>query len=373
VRAEVAIVGNGVAGYACAARLARHGIRPLLVGPGLPIDRPPLTKQGLARGAPVLLADENRLADLGIERLDAMVDEADLATGRLVAGGIEIEAEVVVLATGLSYRPPRIPGLEVAHVNATPRGMTRLVAALAGGPKRVVVVGAGLIGTETAATLAAAGHDVTALDVLGRPLDRLHDPLSKLGAAALAEAGARFVGGAELTELVAEHENENEQVTVCYKGGSLIADVVVAATGGRAFVPPGLDVDVGELPLAVDRDLRVPGHARVHAVGDLILAPHARFGPIRFPHWDMAVATGDRAADAIAGVVSELDRLPYWWTDIGPRTFAEVGWAEAAAGWEEEDGIHVGRDTTGEAVAALVVDDPRRLRAARALLDAGGP
>ena len=72
MRAEVAVVGNGVAGYACAARLARHGIRPLLVGPGLPIDRPPLTKQGLARGAPVLLADENRLADLGIERLDAM-------------------------------------------------------------------------------------------------------------------------------------------------------------------------------------------------------------------------------------------------------------------------------------------------------------
>jgi NADPH-dependent 2,4-dienoyl-CoA reductase/sulfur reductase-like enzyme len=371
VKTEVAIVGNGVAGYACAARLARHGIRPLLIGPGLPVDRPPLTKQGLARGAPVLLADENRLADLGIERLDAMVDEADLGTGRLVAGSVELEAAVVVLATGLSYRPPGIPGLEVAHVNATPRGMTRLVQALAGGPKRVVVVGAGLIGTETAATLAVAGHDVTALDILGRPLDRLHDPLPELGAAALAEAGARFFGDAELTELVAERENE--QVTVCYKGGSLVADVVVAATGGRAAVPPGLDVDVVELPLAVDRDLRVPGHARAHAVGDLILAPHTRFGPIRFPHWDMAIATGDRAADAIAGVESEVDRLPYWWTDIGPRTFAEVGWADAAAGWEEEDGIHVGRDKTGEAVAALVVDDPRRLRAARALLDAGGP
>jgi len=369
VKAEVAIVGNGVAGYACAARLAHHGIRPLLIGPGLPVDRPPLTKQGLARGAPVLLADGNRLADLGIERLDAMVDEADLARGRLVAGGVDVEAEVVVLATGLSYRPPRIPGLEIAHVNATPRGMTRLVEALAGGPKRVVVVGAGLIGTETAATLAVAGHDVTALDALGRPLDRLHDPLPQLGAAALADAGARFVGGAGLTEVT----DEGGDVTVSYEGGSLTADVVVAATGGRPAVPPGLDLDPSALPLAVDRDLRVPGHVRVHAVGDLILAPHVRFGPIRFPHWDMAIATGDRAADAIAGVESELDRLPYWWTDIGARTFAEIGWAEAAAGWEEEDGIHVGRDATGGAVAALVVDDPRRLRAARALLDARGP
>ena len=368
MNAEVAVVGNGVAGYACAARLARHGIRPLLMGPGLPGDRPPRTKQGRARGAPGLLAGGERRTDLGVERLDAMVDEADLASGRLVAGGVEVDAETIVLATGLSYRPPRIPGLELAHVNATPRGMTRLVEALAGGSKRVVVVGAGLIGTETAATLAVAGHDVTALDVLERPLDRLHEPLPQLGAAAFAEAGARFLGGVELVELLAD---DNGPVTVSYKGGSLIADVVVAATGGRASVPPGLDVGADELPLAVDRDLRVPGLARVHAVGDLILPPHARFGPIRFPHWDMAIATGDRAADAIAGIESELDRLPYWWTDIGPRTFAEVGWADAAVEWgEEEAGIHVGRDASGEPVAALVVDDPRRLRAARALLGA---
>lgn len=58
MKAEVAIVGNGVAGYACAARLARHGIRPLLIGSGLPVDRPPLTKRALATGIPTLLADE---------------------------------------------------------------------------------------------------------------------------------------------------------------------------------------------------------------------------------------------------------------------------------------------------------------------------
>jgi pyruvate/2-oxoglutarate dehydrogenase complex dihydrolipoamide dehydrogenase (E3) component len=365
VKAEVAIVGNGVAGYACAARLARHGLRPLLIGRGAVVDRPPLTKQGLARGAPVLLADDERLATLGIDRLDAMVDEADLGARTLVAGGVDVAAETIVLATGLSYRPPRVPGLEAAHVNATPRGMTRLAETLAGGPKRVVVVGAGLIGTETSATLAVAGHDVTAIDVLERPLDRLHDPLPTLGAEALAATGARFVGGAELREL---RTDEDGFVTVRCKDASLTAAVIVAATGGRPFVPPGLGVDASQLPLTVGPDLRVPGLVRVHAVGDLILAPHARFGPIRFPHWDMAIATGDRAADTIAGVESELDRLPYWWTDIGPRTFAEVGWADAAVEWIEEDGLHVGRDATGEPVAVLVVDDPRRLRNARALL-----
>ena len=366
MKAEVAIVGNGVAGYSCAAKLARHGIRPLLVGRGLPVDRPPLTKNALAAGAVRLLADEPGLEALGVDRLDAMVDEADLHSGRLVAGDTEVEAGTIVLATGLVYRPPRIPGMDAAHVNATPGGMTRLVAALRDAPKRIAVVGAGLIGTETAATLAVAGHDVTALDALDRPLDRLHEPLPALAAEALASTGARFVGGAEILEL--RTAGEDGLVTLCCNEGTLAADVVVAATGGRSVVPPGLPRDA-ELPLTVDADLRVSGLERVHAVGDVILAPHARFGPIRFPHWDMAIATGERAADAIAGVAGELDRLPYWWTDIGPRTLAEVGWADAAVEWHEEDGIHVGRDVGGEVVAALVVDDPRRLRAARALVE----
>ncbi len=361
---EVAIVGNGVAGYACAARLARHGIRPLLIGRGLPVDRPPLTKNALAAGEPRLLADEAHLARLGVDRLDAMVDEADLGSRRLVAGHVEVVADTIVLATGLSYRPPRIPGLEAAHVNATPGGMTRLAHALAGGSKRVVVVGAGLIGTETAATLATAGHDVTAIDVFSRPLGRLREPLPALAADALAATGALFLGGAELTGI----EVEGEQVTVRYRGGSLTADVVVAATGGRPLVPPGLDVDPAELPLRVGPDLGVPGFERVYAIGDLVLVPHARFGAIRFPHWDMAIGTGEHAADVVADSAGELDRLPYWWTDIGPRTFAEVGWADAAVRWEEEDGIHVGRDEGGAAVAALVVDDARRLRQARVLV-----
>jgi hypothetical protein len=82
----------------------------------------------------------------------------------------------------------------------------------------------------------------------------------------------------------------------------------------------------------------------------------------------MAIGTGERAADAIAGIDGELDRLPYWWTDIGARTFAEVGWAEAAVEWSHEEGLRVGRDAGGDPVAALVVDEPRRLREARALL-----
>jgi thioredoxin reductase len=132
VKADVAIVGNGVAGFACAARLARHGGRPLLVGPGLPVDRPPLTKAALAAGAPTLLADESRLAERGIGRLDGKVTDADLQAGRLevdtAAGVVQVEAESIVLATGLTYEPPPIRGLETAFVNADPLQLDALAA-----------------------------------------------------------------------------------------------------------------------------------------------------------------------------------------------------------------------------------------------------
>jgi 3-phenylpropionate/trans-cinnamate dioxygenase ferredoxin reductase subunit len=370
VRADVAIVGNGVAGYACAVRLARHGIRPLLIGPGLPVDRPPLTKAALAKGVPTLLSDETRLAERGIDRLDGLVAEADLDARRLRVesgnGEVDVEADTIVLATGLRYPPPPIPGIELAHVNADPASLEPIARVLDEPRRRVVVIGAGLIGTETAATLATAGHDVTVLDVLHRPLDRVHDPLPDLGAAALAATGARFLGDADIHEL----RPEREHVVLRIGESSLVADLVLAATGGRPFAPPGLAVVESDLPLVVDAQLRVPGHDRVHAVGDLIVVPHARFGPMRFPHWDMAIGTGEHAGDAIAGAPGSLERIPYWWTDIGARTFAEVGWADAAVAWLDEGGLIVGRDDAGEAVAVLVVDEPRRLREARKLLGA---
>lgn len=363
MKADVAIVGNGVAGYACAMRLAGHGRRPLLIGPGLPIDRPPLTKNALEKGEPVLLADAERLARRGVDHLDGVVEAADLAARRLTVDGRELEAEAIVLATGLSYDPPPLPGLEVAYVNATPGGMGALAARLDGRVHRVVVVGGGFLGVETAATLAGLGHEVTVLEMLARPLDALHDPLPALALETLTDLGVEFLGGAALTD-VQEHDS---RLTVSHAEGALDADLVVAATGGRPQTPPGLDASL-ELPVAVDSGMGVPGYDAVLAVGDLVELPHARYGPIRFPHWDAAIGTGEHAADAIVGGAGRYERLPYWWSDIGPRRLGEVGWAGAAVEWRDEDGLHIGRDAAGVVVCALVVDEPRRLREARGLV-----
>ena len=368
MKAEVAIVGNGVAGTACAMRLAREGIWPLLIGRGLPIDRPPLTKSALVDGVPRLLSDAARLDERGVDRLEGSVLAADLGTRTLWVttdeGETVIEAESVVLAPGLAYLPPPVPGLEDAFVNANPHVFWRLGPLLTSGPVEVIVVGAGLIGTESAASLAVAGHAVTLVDMLERPLDRLHDPLPELGRTTLEELGVRFLGGVAI-------QSATEYSVETAAHGTLEADVILAATGGMSFAPPGLSLEPAQLPLAVAQDMLVPGCEGVYACGDLVLVPHARFGPMRFPHWDAAIGTGEHVADSIAGNGGPYVRLPYWWSDIGPRRLAEVGFAGAVSTWAEEDGLQVGRDRGGEPVCVLVIDAPRRLREAREIVQEG--
>jgi len=102
---EVAIVGNGVAGTACATRLARHGIRPLLIGRGLPVDRPPLSKAALADGTPRLLADHQRLAERGIDRLDGVVTAADRSSREARASRSKPSGSSSRRASPIAHRP----------------------------------------------------------------------------------------------------------------------------------------------------------------------------------------------------------------------------------------------------------------------------
>ena len=135
------------------------------------------------------------------------------------------------------------------------------------------------------------------------------------------------------------------------------SDVVVAATGGRQR--PGY-------PLETDASMRVD--ATNFAIGDCALPVHARFGRIASPHWTPAVATALVAARTILGEHVVYDELPYWWSDIGPRRIDEVGHAPAAATWDTEDGLLVGRDAGGDPACVTLLDQPRRLRDARRLL-----
>lgn len=376
MRDPVVVVGNGVSGYACAARLAERGAPVTLIGPGLPHDRPPLTKRALLTGRVPVLADAAQLAERGIEHIDGVVTACDLDRRRLVvscsaAGGqLEIEAPTLVWATGLRYPKPPVPGFERAEENTTGAGLVSLVRHLAVPHRRVVVVGAGLIGTETAATLAAA-HDVTLVDMLDRPLARFLPRVSDSAIATLDGLGVDFLGLCKIDSASSDSEGA---VVHTSTHGDLHCDVLVSAAGFRSSLPPELaGPDARALTLPADERLRVIGQERLWACGDCVSFPHPRWGRIGIPHWDHALWSGRHAAEAILGSTAPYAREPYFFSDVGRLRIQQVGVSDAAVEWEDEDGLVVGRDLGGAPACVLLLNAPARLREARELVASPSP
>ena len=368
-RDDVVVVGNGVSGYACAKRLGEHGRRTVMIGPGLPHDRPPLSKHGLRTGVLPILADAASLADQGIVHIDGVVRALDLERRRLGIdeGGGELawhSAEgPLVWATGLEYTRPAIPGLEHADSNSTGPAFRWLCRRL-GTARRVLIVGAGLIGVETAAALAPA-HSVTLLELEDRPLHVFHDPIPDLAARVLESLDVTFLGGCEIEEALSE-DGGSRWVVRTRTHGDLEADVVIVAAGIATSLPSELRSN-GNGTLSVDDGMRVLGHDGLWACGDCAAVAHPRYGRITFPHWDWARRTGIQAADSVVGAARPFDVEPFWFSNIGPLHLQELGFGDQAEEWEEIDGVHVGRDAEGQAVAVLVLS-AARLREARAIL-----
>jgi 3-phenylpropionate/trans-cinnamate dioxygenase ferredoxin reductase component len=362
----VVIIGNGVAGTACALRLGELGEPVVLVGPGAPHDRPPLSKRALVTGRVPLLADDAKLAKHHVTHIDATAT-LDLDARRVTltptdgADPFDLAASRLVWATGLAYPPPPIPGLTDPYHNTTAAGLDRLVAALAE-PRRVVVIGAGLIGTETAATLRRLGHHVTLCDIVDRPLARFLPRVSDAAGATLVDLDVQFYGECAITRI-------EPGVVNTATHGAIPADVVISAAGFRSSLPEALR---GDHPLAIDADatLRVTAHDNLWACGDCVRFPHPRFGRIVIPHWDHAVASGRHVAAAILGDTTPYSRDPYWFSDIGPLRLQQVGNADAAVSWRDEDNLVVGRDNDERACCVLLLNAPTRLREARELVAA---
>ena len=242
-RDDVVVVGNGVSGYACAKRLGEYGRRTVMIGPGLPHDRPPLSKHGLRTGVLPILADAASLAAQGIVHIDGVVRALDLGERRLGIdeGGEELAWHSadgpLVWATGLEYTRPAIPGLERADSNSTGPAFRWLCRRL-GTARRVLIVGAGLIGVETAAALAPA-HRVTLLELEDRPLHQFHDPIPDLAARVLEELDVAFLGGCEIEEALSEDAG-SRWVVRTRSHGDLEADVVIVAAGIATSLPSEL-------------------------------------------------------------------------------------------------------------------------------------
>jgi NADPH-dependent 2,4-dienoyl-CoA reductase/sulfur reductase-like enzyme len=368
--ASVTIVGNGVAGYACARRLAGSGVPVTLIGPGLPCDRPPLSKRALVRRSAPYLATAQGLAAAGIRHLDGWAVDLDLDHRRL---GIRSSArgelyehpyEELVWATGLRLTRPPIPGIGVAHQNADPAGLEELLPRLERPGRRIAVIGAGLIGTETAATLSAT-HRVTLFERADLPLGRLHRAVGEEAKRVLATLGVEFAGGSVIDRIVPVPGGSH--IVESSTHGRIAADVIVTAAGVASTLPAAF----GAGP-AVDTDerLAVEGLDGVWACGDTAAFPHPRFGRIAIPHWDNARAGGDHVAQAILGSSQPFARDPYWFSDIGSLRVQQVGFEPAVCEWSVRDGLHVGHADDGRAACVLLLNSPQRLNDARRLVAA---
>ena len=365
----VTVVGNGVGGYACATRLAAAGVPVAMIGPGLPCDRPPLSKRALARGRVPYLADARALEAAGIDHVDGCVEEVDLDRRILVVRGRDGRPvgsrsfDRLVWATGLQIARPPVPGIESTDQNVDAASTEAVLPRLADDGRRVFVIGAGLIGCETAATLSRR-HQVTLLDRADQALVRHHPDVGRVAGGVLAALGVRFLRGCALTDI---ERSKGGCIVRTSTHGDLSADVVIAAAGVRGTLPPAFG---GGLHVETDEQLGVRGAERVWACGDVAAFPHPRFGRIAVPHWDNARASGAHVADVVLGVRSTYARDPYWFSDIGPLRIQQVGFAPAACEWERRDGLHVGHDDRGRPACVVLFDAPGRLNDARRILAA---
>ena len=318
------IVGGGLAGAKAAQTLRDEGFdgRVVLLGEEdvAPYERPPLSKDYLrgAAGREAIWAQEDgwyEAHDVEL-RTGTHVAEVALATSEVVLdGGERIAYDQLLLATGSAARRIPIPGAELAgvHVLRTVADSDALRDTLVPGA-RVVVIGAGWIGCEVAATARQRGAEVAIVAPEAVPLERVLGP--EVGAVyrdVHAGQGVELVLGTGVEAI----EGDGRATGVRTSGGrTLAADVVVLGVGAAPRLElaqaAGLRMDDGVL---VDDRLRtsVPG---VFAAGDIARAQHPILGEaIRVEHWGTALEQGPVAARNMLGQDVPYDRIPYFFSD----------------------------------------------------------
>jgi NADPH-dependent 2,4-dienoyl-CoA reductase/sulfur reductase-like enzyme len=332
----VAVVGASLAGLRAVETFRREGFdgRLVLVGaePEMPYDRPPLSKDFLAGES-----DLDRLAlrrtpyeelDLDL-RLGTRADALDLGARELALdSGERLAFDGLVIATGATPRRlPGTPDLPGIFVLRTLADAVALRAALADGP-RVVVVGAGFIGSEVAATSRGRGLDVTVLEALPAPLVRgLGEVLGTVCGELHRDHGVDLRLGVG----VAGFEGDGRVERVRLDDGSTVdADVVVVGVGVAPatdwLAGSGLTIDNGVVCDATL--LAAPG---VVCAGDVTRWPNPRFGGelMRLEHWTNATEQGVAAARRLLhgdGAAPEpFAPVPLVWSDQYDRKIQTVG------------------------------------------------
>ena len=338
---RVVIVGAGIAGVSAAAalRAAGHEGTIDLVGaePQLPYRRPPVSKE-IMRGEKT--ADQIRIkkaewfAAQGIELRTGVTAEEIDGDRRTVAldDGHVLAYDQLLIATGGTARSPwQASGVRTLRDLAdVPRLHHELVA---GSP--VVVVGAGLIGSEIAASARQMGCAVTLLEAASLPLPRLLPPeLGRMYVDLHREQGTSLHTDVTVASVV--DDEEGRSVVRATDGRSWSAPVVVVAIGMQPRTGLGESVGV-ELARAEDGGgILVDDHGRtsvdgIFAAGDVANQPRPVLGGRhRVEHWQGAQNHGTAVGKVMAGAGEAFAEVPWCWSDQYDVNLQVAGWPQGS-------------------------------------------
>ena len=321
---DIVIIGAGLTGARAAESVRKAGFegRVTLVGdePERPYIRPPLSKDYL-RGEsereaafvhPASFYDENRIEI----RSSTSATAIDTAGRRVALGdGTSLPFDRLLLATGAVPRTLPVAGADLpgVHTFRTLADADRLRAAVADAG-RVVVIGAGWIGSEIAASLRMLGRQVFLIAPDAVPLERVLGPeIGGVYRDLHAERGVALRLGVGVERIVG---TDRVEAVVTTAGERIPTDLVVVGIGVRPRTElasaAGLAVGDG-IEVSATLETSAPG---IFAAGDVASAWHPFYGErLRSEHWANARFGGTAAGKAMLGSADPYDRIPYFYSD----------------------------------------------------------
>ena len=321
----VVIVGASHAAVQAIETLRREGHtgRIVLVGdePSLPYNRPPLSKKyfsGELERERLLLRSAHFYEQAQVEvKLGVRATAIDRTDQRLrLSDGTELRYDKLLLCIGSRNRQLDVPGKDLRgiHYLRTMADVDDIRGEIAGA-RRLVVVGAGYIGLEAAASARHLGLDVTVLEMADRPMNRVVAPeISAFYQRRHEREGVHLFCNTSVTSFVGADDGR----------------VRAVACGEREFPCDFVIVGVGIVPestLAASAGLRCENgitvdeacqtsDPNIYAAGDCTCHPSVRYGRrLRLESVDNAVEQAKTAATNICGKPARHTHVPWFWSD----------------------------------------------------------
>lgn len=371
------VVGAGLAGLRAVegARQAGWSGPITIVGdePHPPYDRPPLSKAALAgeeQPAVPLLRSSEVIEELRVRHLSGVrVHGLDTERRAVSTSAGELGYDALVIATGSTATTlPGLTGLPGVHV------LRRYDDALAvrdtlARSRRVMIVGAGFIGSEIASAARARGIEVTVLEASSRPLERAVGPLAAGRLMELhAEAGVRLLTRTTVSGV--RTSDRGVDAVELSTGETLTADAVVLGIGARPatawLAGSNVALDPRSGGVLCDRSLATSA-PEVWAAGDVACVDGERS-----EHWTAAGEQGRVAGANAAGAFEVFAGVPFAWSTWHGHRIQVVGETTAADEEEQEAGFVVYR-RDGSEVGAVGIDKPGPIARLRRSLAARTP